>query len=242
MIRPVTLDAAAAFLDIYPRLSPRQALGLVRAARSYQDALWIADSDPRLAWLRLVTATETVAQLCPKGRAEQTLSATHPEIAQRLSSTEDPELTRLVTEKLVQQSRVMARFLEFLKAYGPGPPRRRPAPRYRIRWNKLQDQLRAIYRHRSAARWHPHPVGHVRPTGGLNGRHSARARVGAPRLAGHCANAPAHIRVLGARIAASLVEVVGAVAAGDLSWPPLLRATLGFYLDHLDHPDQAWRG
>jgi len=78
------------------------------------------------------------------------LSAAHPEIAQRLSNVGDPELTRLVTEKLLDQSRVTAKFLAFLKAYGPRRPRRRPAARYRVSWNDLQDQFRAIYRHRSA--------------------------------------------------------------------------------------------
>lgn len=149
MICPVMLEAATALLDIYPRLSPKQALGLVRAARSYQDALWIADSDPRLAWLRLVSAIEAVAQLPPKGQAEQTLTATHPEIAHRLSNA-DPELTLLVTRQLVQQGRVTAKFLGFLKAYGPRRPDRRPAPRYRVNWNALQDQLRVVYGYRSA--------------------------------------------------------------------------------------------
>jgi phosphopantetheinyl transferase len=111
----VDLSAGAALLDIYPRLSARQARALVRAARSYQDTLWIADSDRRLAWLRLVTATETVAQLSGSGPAAQTLSTAHPEIAQRLNNADDPELTHLVTEKLVAQSRVTANFLAFLK-------------------------------------------------------------------------------------------------------------------------------
>ena len=150
MIRPVTLEAASAFLDIYPRLSPKQALGLVRAARSYQDALWIADSDPRLAWLRLVSAIEAVAQLRPEGQAEQTLTAAHPEIAQRLSDADDPELTRLVTKLLVQQGRATAKFLGFLKAYGPRRPDQRPERRYQINWNELQDQLRAVYGYRSS--------------------------------------------------------------------------------------------
>jgi hypothetical protein len=150
MIRPVMLEAATAFLDIYPRLSPKQALGLVRAARSYQDALWIADSDPRLAWLRLVSAIEAVAQLPPNGQVEQTLTATHPEIAQRLSNADDPELTRLVTKLLVQQGRATAKFLGFLKAYGPRRPDQRPERRYQINWNELQDQLRAVYGYRSS--------------------------------------------------------------------------------------------
>jgi len=123
MLRSVELGTAAALLDIYPQLPVKQARALVRAARSYQDALWIADSEPRLAWLRLVTATEAVARLSESGPAAQTLSVAHPEIAQ-LSDAADSELKRLVTEKLVDQSRATAKFLAFLQTYGPRRPRR----------------------------------------------------------------------------------------------------------------------
>ena len=150
MSRPVMLEAATAFLDIYPQLSPKHAVGLVRAARSYQDALWIADSDPRLAWLRLVSAIEAVAQFSPSAQAEQTLTVTHPEIAQRLSNAGDPQLTRLVTKLVVQQGRATAKFLGFLRAYGPRRPDQRPERRYQINWNELQDQLRAVYGYRSS--------------------------------------------------------------------------------------------
>jgi len=78
----VDLGTADVLLDIYPQLSDTQARALVRAARSYQDALWIADSDPRLAWLRLVTAIETVAQLSP-GRERLRLPAGEERRARR---------------------------------------------------------------------------------------------------------------------------------------------------------------
>ena len=40
----------------FPALSPDQAIALVRAARLYQDALWLAESEPSLSWLMLVAA------------------------------------------------------------------------------------------------------------------------------------------------------------------------------------------
>jgi hypothetical protein len=65
-------------LDTYKRLSARQARALVRSARSYREAIWIADSDPRQAWLRLVTAVEAVAQLQPDDPPVTRLRAVYP--------------------------------------------------------------------------------------------------------------------------------------------------------------------
>jgi hypothetical protein len=39
----------------------RNEAALIRAARLYQDAIWIADSEPALSWLLLVSALETAA-------------------------------------------------------------------------------------------------------------------------------------------------------------------------------------
>lgn len=50
----VELDIAVPLLHHYPLLTGEQAVALVQAARSYQEALWIAETDPRQAWLRLV--------------------------------------------------------------------------------------------------------------------------------------------------------------------------------------------
>lgn len=48
-------------LAMLPDLDELAALTLIRCARIYQDALWIAESQPQLAWLLLVSALETAA-------------------------------------------------------------------------------------------------------------------------------------------------------------------------------------
>ena len=48
-------------LAAYPSLGPHDAVTLVRAARHYSSALWVADSDPEQAWLQLVSALEAAA-------------------------------------------------------------------------------------------------------------------------------------------------------------------------------------
>lgn len=137
-------------LDAYPCMSVMQARALVRAARSYQEAIWIADGDPRQAWLRLVTAVETVANLQPKPSTEERLRAVYPEMADRILSCEDPGLKKWITMKVADREGAQAKFLAFLKEGGPPRPPRRPKhPTERQDWRALDQQLRNIYQARS---------------------------------------------------------------------------------------------
>src|SRR4029077_2880524 len=52
--QPVALSDAERLLSTYPKLTGDDAVALVRAARQYVDGLWLADSDPRLAWIKLI--------------------------------------------------------------------------------------------------------------------------------------------------------------------------------------------
>jgi hypothetical protein len=55
------LEDATPYLARYPDLPAERAVALVRAARTYQEGLWVAESDPRQAWLRFVSAVEPAA-------------------------------------------------------------------------------------------------------------------------------------------------------------------------------------
>src|SRR5262249_19987300 len=68
-------------LSSIPFVSPAGYVGLVRACRFYQDALWVAESEPNLAWLMLVSALETAAN-------EFIASASSPERRLRESKAE----------------------------------------------------------------------------------------------------------------------------------------------------------
>lgn len=138
-------------LEDYPRMPVGQARALVRSARSYQEAIWIADSDPRQAWLRLVTAVETVvSELQPKLPPEERLRAVYPDMAEQILHCGNPELAEWFTRKIADRERAQARFLAFLKEFGPSRPPRRP--RYASQkqdWRALDQQLRSIYQARS---------------------------------------------------------------------------------------------
>jgi hypothetical protein len=124
---------------------------LVRSARAYQEALWIAESDPRQAWLRLVSAVEAIAGLAPDAPAADRLKAAHPDIADRVMRTNDPELIEWTAARFADQGRSTAKFRDFLKKFQPPPPRRRPAtPSNRVDWRTLDKQMQRIYGYRSS--------------------------------------------------------------------------------------------
>jgi hypothetical protein len=56
--RPLELLKA---LDQWPVTSGGDAMALLRAARLYQDALWLVESESSLAWLMMVSALESAA-------------------------------------------------------------------------------------------------------------------------------------------------------------------------------------
>ena len=136
-------------LDYYPYLLAGEARTLVASARAYQEAIWIADGDPRQAWLRLVTAVEAAAQLVPDRPAHERLKLAHPDIWARATATGDVEFVEMLAVKLADQSRSTAKFLNFLESFRPPAPRRRPTYG-RINWKNLRKQLSDIYRYRSA--------------------------------------------------------------------------------------------
>jgi hypothetical protein len=85
---PVRLGEASERLAGYPELTAAQANALVKAARAWQEAVWVADADPRQAWLRLVSALEAAAQAWASGPArspEERLMLARPKLAKRLA-------------------------------------------------------------------------------------------------------------------------------------------------------------
>jgi hypothetical protein len=59
VVDTTTLDAT--LLKTFPLISPENATALARSARSYRDGLWIAETEPALAWLLFVSAIEVAA-------------------------------------------------------------------------------------------------------------------------------------------------------------------------------------
>ena len=145
-----TLEQAESLLTAYGTLTSTHATAVIRAARLYQQALWISETDPNQAWILLVSAIEVAANnyaRVPKSPFTR-IEMAWPELAATLSSvphdTRD-EISRIIAPTIKVAAKVLAFFEEFL----PGPPSARPAVYDQVDWDKMMDHVGLIYRYRS---------------------------------------------------------------------------------------------
>ncbi|MEU9031902.1 hypothetical protein AB0D46_31175 [Streptomyces sp. NPDC048383] len=154
------------WLDRYLALGREDAVALVRAARHFRDALWVADTDPELAWLLLVSAIEVVAgrQTLKDTPAAELLRQEMPELAAKLVGAGGEDHLEAVAPYLVNIVKATARFKACVERYRPGPPSIRPEPYAQVEWDwpKLKKAIDRLYGYRSE-RLHagvpfPHPL------------------------------------------------------------------------------------
>jgi len=148
----VDLASASPLLTKFATASAEKAALLVRAARLYSGALWIADSDANQAWLQLVSAIETLAT---RGagtkptwrRTEEGL----PEVWNQLMAVGGDDHARAIGDLLAQLVRSTDRFLNFLDKHLPPPPNKRPEEFAQLDWTDLRPRFKKIYDYRSRA-------------------------------------------------------------------------------------------
>lgn len=140
-----------AILDVYPRVRPSKGIEVVRAARAYQQGLWMSDADPEYAWLKFVSALETAANCWWRGDNDvvDALRYAKPELAELLGPYGGDKLVRDVGEMLKDQVRATRRFYAFTSHYTPDPPNDRPPTAFQVDWNHLPRAMRRIYGYRS---------------------------------------------------------------------------------------------
>jgi hypothetical protein len=127
------------------------ATALIRAARQYQHAVWVAEDDPNLCWLELVSALEIAAlevnqDLPPAQRLERA----KPDLWINLLSLGIEAATE-IAEQLADQVRSTARFMQFCDQYLPQPPEQRPSLGAQVDWSRMRKHLELIYGYRSKA-------------------------------------------------------------------------------------------
>lgn len=169
------------------RLSSGQAIALIRAARLYQDALWIVESEPALAWLMLVSALETAANQwrANKGTAEERLTDSQrgPELVKILKEAGGDGLITKVAEIIAPSLGVKKKFVDFVMHYLPRPPESRPRNEFQISWDdkdSMKEILKTIYDYRSQA-LHvgtPFPAPMCDPPSALPGGYAEKGGVG----------------------------------------------------------------
>lgn len=142
-------------LKLLPRLRPTVAIAIIRAARLYQDGLWISESEPSLSWLMFVSAIEVAAENW-SGTIETPLDAltrTKPELVERLTAVGGRKLCNLVAREFAHLSEATRKFCSFVQSQLGDPPTARPPPAFRCSWDSknMRSTLGRIYKYRSRA-------------------------------------------------------------------------------------------
>lgn len=144
------LGTAETLLSTYPNLGLNDARTLVRAARQFEEALWLADADPRIAWIKLIGAAEVAASRWDrKNKTDPVarLKTADPQLAQYVSRFGD-EAVGWVAKHLADSHRMTDKFIRFTCEFAPGPPESRPVAAI-FDWGDLEPALRVIYNARS---------------------------------------------------------------------------------------------
>ncbi|MFD7737750.1 hypothetical protein [Streptomyces sp. MJM8645] len=143
------------YLESLPRLAPHHTVQLVRAARQYADALWMAEGEPELAWLMLVSAVEVAATAHQAATEDYALlvKKSFPRSAEALIATGGESLlAEAAANEFYRLLRATGRFLAFAKKFLPDPPDERTTdPAGQLPWSKtkMEAVLRQVYELRS---------------------------------------------------------------------------------------------
>jgi len=153
------LDSTAPFARLLS-LTPGQAVALVRAARSYQEAMWIAEGAPETAWLLFVSAVEIAANQWraededPVGRLRASRTGGEVERLLRERGGDDgDEFVAQVAALLADSMGATKKFTDFMMTFLPDPPAERPHEFYQLSWEPpdMKKSLAKVYGYRSDA-------------------------------------------------------------------------------------------
>ncbi|EOP2237326.1 hypothetical protein QSF66_002096 [Escherichia coli] len=127
---------------------------LIRAARSYQNALWICESSPNMSWLLMVSALECAANQWAKSNAskEERFKHAKPELYEKLDTNEFRHLISIIANEFKDSFGATKKFVDFCLYFLPDEPHVRPKVG-RIDWGKesLSTTFKKIYSYRSKA-------------------------------------------------------------------------------------------
>ncbi len=137
-------------------LTTEDATAVVRAARSYQEAIWVADSDPALSWLMFVTAAEIAALNWDKTQYTpiEKLTTSQAPLAKLLKEKCGEDVLQEVAEVFANHKGVLNKFLKFMIEFLPDPPQKRATlEQCRCSWSSddMRKYMKVIYDHRSRA-------------------------------------------------------------------------------------------
>jgi len=141
-------------LKSIPLIDRDRYVNLIRACKSYQNALWVAESEPNLAWLMLVSALETAANdvYATEATPDKRLRDAKPDLAALLEQHGGSQLVDQVAALIAHTFGATKKFIDFTMRFMPDPPEHRPEQEWlRVKWLKtsLKKVLNAVYEYRS---------------------------------------------------------------------------------------------
>jgi hypothetical protein len=141
----------------FAELDGGDAIAVVKAARLYQEALWLAESAPELAWLLLVSAAEAAAvhAEAQDGTDLERLEAWSPDLAVVLRSTCGDAALAEAARLIAPVTGATRKFVAFMQRFAPTTlPEPRPAEAFRVDLGssrKRGDLYSRVYGYRSLA-------------------------------------------------------------------------------------------
>ena len=128
MLESHDLDAIN-WLERAVNAAPADQVALIRAARLHQDAVWIAEQEPELAWLMLVSALETGAGRWDRsaGSPIDQFRTSKPKLVEALDAR-CSDLIPFVAEEFSCLFGATRKFLAFTMKFFPDEPTLTDAP------------------------------------------------------------------------------------------------------------------
>lgn len=142
-------------LEKFPDLQPDDSVVVIKAARLYQQAMWLADAHPEFSWLLLVSAIETAANHWVKNEKSLhiSLEESFPGIFSIIQKHKCDEIADLIRDELRDNTKSTQKYLSFMSTFAPTPPTKRPALFFQLDYSpeNLRKSLEKVYRYRSRA-------------------------------------------------------------------------------------------
>ena len=142
-------------MSSFPNLAEKDAVLLIKAARLYQEALWIAESDPSNAWIMLVSSIESISGECnnEKYSSRDLIKDILPEFEKSLTKHCNQEAINEIIAPLGVFFGSTRKFVNFILEFFPDPPKDRPPEWCQLLWTEEEVKLAMsqVYNYRSKA-------------------------------------------------------------------------------------------
>jgi hypothetical protein len=150
---PHSLDDLESLAQL-PRISRSASIAIVRAARLYQESIWLCESEPAIAWLLMVSAVECGAHHWSENRESpvERMRGSKPRLTS-LIEQHCPDLLEEFANEIAGSLGATQKFIKFLLHFLPDAPVRRPPDAFQLRLTKsgLRPVLSKVYEYRSKA-------------------------------------------------------------------------------------------